>query len=303
MKTTDFIKKTSILSTLSLGLILSSASFASTGGGGGGGGGSTDSFDDLFSEAEDDGRCSVQRVERSDSTFYVPTDPTNSSAKFHILGWGNGTGGTENTYSTLLRSLASQCVLVAAANTDNSGTGEEIEDAVNDARSRYASKVLSNHKVCTSGHSQGGGGSFNAANRLDADCVIAIQADTRFTTTIYDDLASDVEVIALWSEDDTLAPAGSEYFTSNTRNVEAASSILTEAETANEDHFTITSGRGGDIGSMFRMAVKAQLSNDSAEATRFRGAFWGPSTSSTVTTSASEISEVERDSGAVNTQP
>ena len=290
------------LSTIGLGLAISASSFA-VGGGSGGGGGSTDSFDDLFSEAVGDGRCSVNRVETYNSTFYVPTDPSNSNAKFHILGWGNGTGGTENTYSTLLRSLASQCVLVAAANTENSGTGEEVEDAVNDARSRYANKVLSNHKVCTSGHSQGGGGSFNAANRLDADCVIAIQADTRFTTEIYGPVASDVEVIALWSEDDTLAPAGSEYLTSNTRNVEANTSILTEAETAAEDHFTITSGRGGDIGTMFRMAVKAQLSTDSAEATRFRGAFWGPETDSTVTESASEISEVERDSGAVNTLP
>lgn len=301
MKSIDLLKKTGALSALSLGIMMSSAAFASTGGGSGGGSG--DSFDDLFAEAEDNGRCSVSRVETYNSTFYVPSDPTNSSAKFNILGWGNGTGGTEDTYTTVLTSLASQCVLVAAANTENSGTGEEVEDAVNDARSRYASKIRSNHTVCTSGHSQGGGGSFNAANRLDADCVIAIQADTRFTTTIYGPVANDVEVIALWSEDDTLAPAGSEYFTSNTRNVEANTSILTEVETASENHFTITSGRGGDIGTMFRMAVKAQLSPDAAEATRFRGAFWGPSTSSTVTTSAGEISEVERDSGAVNTQP
>jgi len=299
MKTTQFLS----LSALSLGLAVSASTFAIGGGGTGGGSTPSASFDDLFSEAVGDGRCNVTRIESYNSTFYIPTDPTNSNAKFNILGWGNGTGGTEDTYTTVLESLASQCVLVAAANTENSGTGEEVQDAVNQARSRYASKILSNHKVCTSGHSQGGGGSFNAANRLDADCVIAIQADTRFTTEIYGPVASDVEVIALWSEDDSLAPAGSEYFTSNTRNVEANTSILTEVETAGEDHFTITFGRGGDIGTMFRMAVKAQLSNDSAEATRFRGAFWGPSTNATVNTGAREISEVERDSGAVNTQP
>jgi len=295
---TPFLKKAGFLSAM----LISSSVFA-IGGGGSGGGSTQDTFDTLFSEAEADGRCSVNRVFTTDTTFYVPSDPSNSSARFNILGWGNGTGGDSTTYTTLLESLASQCVLVAAANTENSGTGEEVQNAVNEARSRYASKVLSGHKVCTSGHSQGGGGSFNAANRLDADCVIAIQADTRFTTEIYAPVASDVEVIALWSEDDSLAPAGSEYLTSNTRNVEANTSILTEAETAGEDHFTITFGRGGDIGTMFRMAVKAQLSNDSAEATRFRGAFWGPETSATVTESASVISEVERDAGAVNTQP
>ncbi|MGH1470697.1 MAG: hypothetical protein ACRBCS_05850 [Cellvibrionaceae bacterium] len=266
----------------------------------GGGGGSSSGFSDLFDEAEGDGRCSVNRVTPfgSDSTFYVPSDPSNSNARFNILGWGNGTGGTSSTYSSLLETIASHCILVAAANTANSGTGSEVEDAVDSARSRYSNILQTNAKVCTSGHSQGGGGSFNAANRLDAECVIAVQADTLYTTSIDDDLARDVEVIALWGSSDTLAPASS-----NRRNVEGASSILTQVETDGEGHFEPTSSRGGDIGTMFRMAAKAQLSTDSAEATRFRGAFWGPTTDNTVTEDASEISDVRRDSGATNTNP
>ncbi|MCG8535688.1 MAG: hypothetical protein MI808_11400 [Pseudomonadales bacterium] len=257
------------------------------------------SFSQLFDEAEGDGRCSVRRVSGVGSTFYVPTDPSNRNARFNILGWGNGTGGTSTTYSSVLESIASHCILVAAANTANSGTGREVEDAVDDARSRYSDILNSNAKVCTSGHSQGGGGSFNAANRLDADCVIAVQPDTVYTTQIDDALPRDVEVIAFWSDGDTLAPA-SPY---NSRRVERNSSILTQVETDGEDHFTITYGRGGNIGTLFRMASKAQLSNDSAEATKFRKAFWGPSTSSTVTTSAREISDVERDSGATSATP
>lgn len=282
------------------GLIFSAGAVAVTPPGGGGGGGSGgDSFSQLFDQAEGNGRCSVRRVSGVGSTFYVPSDPSNRNARFNILGWGNGTGGTSITYSSVLESIASHCILVAAANTANSGSGREVQSAVNDARSRYSNILVSNPKVCTSGHSQGGGGSFNAANRLNAQCVIAVQPDTVYTTRIDRPVASNVEVIALWSSLDVLAPASP----FNASNAERNSSILTQVETSGEDHFTITLGRGGDIGTLFRMAAKAQLSTDSAEATKFRRAFWGLTTSSTVTTSAREISDVERDRGATNTNP
>lgn len=288
------------LAIASLGLSLSANVFA-TGGGddddGGNDGGT--GFSSLFSQAEDNGRCSVRRVSGASSTFYVPTDPSNSNARFNILAWGNGTGGTSSTYRTVLESIASHCILVAAANTANSGTGREVQNAVDDARNRYGNILMTNAKVCTSGHSQGGGGSFNAANRLNAQCVIGVQPDTVYTTSIDDALARTVETICLFSSSDTLAP-DTPY---NSRNCQRNSSILTEIETSGEDHFTITSGRGGDIGTLFRMAAKAQLSTDSAVAAKFRGAFWGPTTSSTVTTSNRSISNVERDSGATSTTP
>ena len=300
MNSKNFFKAVGASAALLSGLIFSAGAVAVTPPGGGGGGGSGgDSFSQLFDQAEGNGRCSVRRVSGVGSTFYVPSDPSNRNARFNILGWGNGTGGTSITYSSVLESIASHCILVAAANTANSGSGREVQSAVNDARSRYSNILVSNPKVCTSGHSQGGGGSFNAANRLNAQCVIAVQPDTVYTTRIDRPVASNVEVIALWSSLDVLAPASP----FNASNAERNSSILTQVETSGEDHFTITFGRGGDIGTLFRMAAKAQLSTDSAEATKFRGAFWGPTTPSTVTTSAREISDVERDRGATNTNP
>lgn len=300
MNSKNFFKAVGASAALLSGLIFSVGAVAVTPPGGGGGGGSGgDSFSQLFDQAEGNGRCSVRRVSGVGSTFYVPSDPSNRNARFNILGWGNGTGGTSITYSSVLESIASHCILVAAANTANSGSGREVQSAVNDARSRYSNILVSNPKVCTSGHSQGGGGSFNAANRLNAQCVIAVQPDTVYTTRIDRPVASNVEVIALWSSLDVLAPASP----FNASNTERNSSILTQVETSGEDHFTITLGRGGDIGTLFRMAAKAQLSTDSAEATKFRRAFWGPTTSSTVTTNAREISDVERDRGATNTNP
>ncbi len=278
-------------------LLLSTASLASGGNGGGGGGNNGAGFADLLDRAGDDGNCRVSTVRPigTDSTFYVPSG---GSGQYNILVWGNGTGGTSTTYSTLLASVASHCILVAAANTANAGTGEEMEDALDQARSRYGNIIRANAKVCTAGHSQGGGGSFNAANLVDADCVIPVQPDTRFTTRIEDDLARNVEVITLWSEDDTLAPASG-----NRRNVQGASTILVQVETAGEDHFEPTSGRAGVIGSMFRMANIAQLSDNSALAAEFRGAFFGAETDDTVTESNRGISDVRRNSAAVNTNP
>ncbi len=273
------------------GLSLSSGVFAV-------GGNEGEGFADLLERASEDGRCSVTRDTVGDSTLYIPRDFNNSNAKFNVLVWGNGTGGTASTYRTLLTSIASQCIAVAAANTEDSGTGREMETALNSLRAEYGNILSTGHKVCTAGHSQGGGGSFNAANRIDADCVIPVQPDTRFTTSIYDDLAADVEVITLWSEDDTLAPASG-----NRSNVERNSSILTQVETAGEGHFAPTSGRGGVIGDMFRMANIAQLSNDPVLAQEFRGAFWGEETDNTATDANRDISDVRRDSGAVATNP
>jgi hypothetical protein len=198
----------------------------------------------------------------------------------------------------MLESVASHCIIVAAANTDKSGTGREMEAALNEAKSRYTNIIAADARVCTSGHSQGGGGTFNAANRIDADCAIPVQPDTRFTIQIYDDLARDVEVITIWGSDDTLAPASG-----NRRNVEGASTILTQVETDGEGHFVPTSGTGGTVGTIFRMANIAQLSTDAGISKEFRGAFFGPATSSTVTDSNRNISDVRRNSGAVSTNP
>ena len=153
MKLSNKAKFASVFAALASGLFMSGSALAIGGGGG--------------------ADCSVSRDTGLGSVFYVPSG---GSGNYNILGWGNGTGGTSGTYRGLLESVAEQCILVAAATTANSGDGRDVERAVNDAKSRYRNIVGSDPKVCTSGHSQGGGGSFNAANRLDADCVIAVQS-------------------------------------------------------------------------------------------------------------------------------
>jgi hypothetical protein len=190
------------------------------------------------------GDCRVTRVSTADTVFYVPSG---GSGTYNILGWGNGTGGTASTYSSLLESVAAKCILVAAATTSNSGSGVEVANSVNAAKSRYANIIKPNAKVCTSGHSQGGGGSFNAANRLNANCVIAVQPDTVYTTTITRPVASNVDVVCIFSTGDTLAPANP-Y---NSRNCRNNSTRYTE-ELTSGTHFTPISGNGGAVGDKMR---------------------------------------------------
>lgn len=213
-----------IAATLVLGVFFSTSVMAMTPGGG--------------------SSCSVRTERTTGAVFFIPSG---GSGTYNIVGWGNGTGGTVSTYDGMLESVASQCVLVAAATTTQSGDGRDVERAVNLAKSRYSGIVGSNPKVCTSGHSQGGGGSFNAANRLDADCVIAVQPDTVYTTSIYRPVDSDVDVVCIFSTGDVLAPA----LPFNAANCRANSTRYSQ-ETTSGTHFAPTSGTGGGPGEVFR---------------------------------------------------
>ncbi|MFL1405336.1 hypothetical protein ACJO2E_08335 [Marinobacter sp. M1N3S26] len=234
MKLSTKMKLGSIAAVLASGLFMSGSALAVGGGGG--------------------GACDVDTERGSGARFFVPSG---GSGNYNILGWGNGTGGTVSAYSGMLESVAEQCVLVAAATTTQSGNGRDVESAVNQAKSRYSNIVGSDPKVCTSGHSQGGGGSFNAANRLDADCVIAVQPDTVYTTRIDRPVASDVDVVCIFSTGDVLAPA-LPFNASNCRR----NSTRYSQETTSGTHFAPIGGTGGEPGEVMREYANRWLVNN-----------------------------------------
>ena len=234
MKLSAKMRLGSIAAVLASGLFMSGSALAVGGGGG--------------------GACSVDTERGSGAQFFVPSG---GSGNYNILGWGNGTGGTVSAYSGMLESVAEQCVLVAAATTTQSGNGRDVESAVNQAKSRYSNIVGSDPKVCTSGHSQGGGGSFNAANRLDADCVIAVQPDTVYTTQIDRPVASDVDVVCIFSSGDVLAPA----LPFNASNCRRNSTRYTQESTSGT-HFAPIGGTGGEPGEVMREYANRWLVNN-----------------------------------------
>ncbi len=193
--------------------------------------------------------CSVTRVTGNAAVFYVPSGNT---GQYNILAWGNGTGGNATTYQGLLTAAAQRCVLVAAATTANSGSGTQVRDALAQARSRFANIIRPNPRICTSGHSQGGGGSFNAANVIGSSvsCIIAVQPDTVFTTSIQRPVAANVDTTCIFSTADTLAPA----LPSNLSNCRRNATIFRTVTTTGT-HFAPTSGTGGQVG----VAMRAQI--------------------------------------------
>jgi hypothetical protein len=249
--------------------------------------------DQLLDMASADGPFRVTRMTVGASTLYIP-EQLDPSDRFNVLVWGNGTGGGANTYQTLLTSIATQGIVVAAANTANSGSGREMQAAFRSAMEMFGSILSDDLRVCTAGHSQGGGGSFNAQPLTMADCVIAVQPDTRFTVQINAPVAAGTEVIALTSDQDTLAPKGG-----NEANVQRNSpDALVEVQTTGQDHFAPVGGRGGRLGDAFRAAAIAQLRTGD-QSTQFRALFFGPETASTVKNDTQGITVVERNADAI----
>jgi hypothetical protein len=89
--------------------------------------------------------------------FLPPLGPAGSRPG---LGWANGTGGTPGTYTGILTRVASYGTLVTAANTTNSGSGNEVRQCMEEL---VSARTDSNGRFATAGHSQGGSGSLNAA--------------------------------------------------------------------------------------------------------------------------------------------
>ncbi|GAB1258762.1 hypothetical protein [Aurantivibrio plasticivorans] len=214
------------------GVVMSGAALAS-----GGGGGST-------------GCGTIDEVRVSGGTLFIPRGQSN----LNIMGWGNGTGGTIGSYDGMLEAAAEQCIIVAAASTSQSGSGRDVASVIEQAKRR--SEAASNPKVCTSGHSQGGGGSFNAARRAGADCVIAVQPDTVYTVRIDGPVSSGTDVVCIFTSGDTLAPA----YPFNASNCRANSpSGRYTQESGSGSHFAPNSGTGGDPGRFQREYINRWL--------------------------------------------
>jgi dienelactone hydrolase len=103
-------------------------------------------------------------------TVYRPAQLGTLGCTTHpVIIWGNGTGTAPSMYDGLLRHWASHGFIVAAADTRNAYSGQEMVAGLDyleaqnaNAASVFAGKVDTAH-VAAAGHSQGGGGAINAA--------------------------------------------------------------------------------------------------------------------------------------------
>lgn len=107
-------------------------------------------------------------------TLYYPSSYSALGFKSPIVTWGNGTNASPSMYSTLLSHLASWGFTIIGSNLANTGSGNEIADGANDmialnstSGSGFYGNLDTLH-VAAVGHSQGAGGSVNAANNDSA---------------------------------------------------------------------------------------------------------------------------------------
>jgi hypothetical protein len=114
-------------------------------------------------------------------TIYRPTDLGQNGVRHPVILWGNGTGATPGIYDGLLRHLASHGFVVAAANTTQSGSGQEMLSGAtflanenNRPGSVYYQKIDTS-RIGATGHSQGGGGAIAAGADPRVDTIVPIE--------------------------------------------------------------------------------------------------------------------------------
>jgi predicted dienelactone hydrolase len=148
------------------GALLISGSALALGGGGFGGDDPTDHY-----AASGDYATTSDRAGLS-CTVYRPSEVQPGAP---LILWGNGTGGSPSTYDSGLEHWASYGFVVAAANTSNAGSGEEMLDCIDAVRgARYGSNVDFS-KIGAAGHSQGGGGTIMAARDSRITAIVPFQ--------------------------------------------------------------------------------------------------------------------------------
>lgn len=127
--------------------------------------------DSLAAYAEDGPFATTSQSGGFSCTIYRPV---NLQDDHPVILWGNGTGGTPSTYGSGLRHWASWGFVVAAANTSNAGSGEEMLDCLDYLQGTSYADQLDFSNVGASGHSQGGGGTIMAArdNRITATAPV-----------------------------------------------------------------------------------------------------------------------------------
>src|SRR4051812_34799638 len=114
------------------------------------------------------GPYSVTVSRESDHTYYSPSMLGGGGARHPVILWGNGTTARPIVYDALLRHFASHGFIVAAVNTPQAGSGQEMLAGL-DNLTRFNSQPghrfhgkVDLDRVGATGHSQGGGGAIEA---------------------------------------------------------------------------------------------------------------------------------------------
>ena len=159
------------------------------------GGGEPDEYE-LF---EDGGGANFSTFTSGGCRYAVPS----SGSQLPIITWGNGTGATPSSYTGLLNHWASHRFITVASTSTSTGSGIQMRSCLSAARGL---SQASSSQFGASGHSQGGGGTLNAAEDEGAiRATVLVQPDIVFTTNA-DANDQTAPMLYLGGSSDTLAP-------------------------------------------------------------------------------------------------
>lgn len=206
----------------------------------------------------DSGPFSVTVDQDFAHTYYSPANLGSNGCTAHpVILWGNGTGASPSTYSGLLRHFASHGFIVAAANTANAGSGEEMIDGLDnltDFNSQPGNRffnLVDLSSVGTTGHSQGGGGAEAAAFDERVDTTFPLQP------WLGDPSGIEGSAFFMAGEDDSLvSPSSVRRDFTQSSDIPAA-----YGELANASHFEPV-GDGGDFRAAATAWARWQLMDD-----------------------------------------
>ena len=206
-------------------------------------------------------------------TYYSPTALGQGGIDHPIVLWGNGTGTTPAVYDGFLRHLASHGFVVAAANTSNAGSGNEMLAGL-DNLTRFNGQSgnrffghLDLENVGATGHSQGAGGAISVTRDPRIDTIFPLQGygGPRGTTAT---------ALYFAGQDDTIIqPSTVRASFNQSTGIPAA-----YAELAGATHFTPVGDAGGFRGPATAWA-RWQLADDANGRGLFVGASCGLCTS------------------------
>jgi hypothetical protein len=208
----------------------------------------------------------VQVQEEAVNTYYFPAD-LSVDAPHPVILWGNGTITAPSWYDGLLRHMASHGFIVAAANTSNAGSGQEMLNGLdeltawNQESGNEFNQMVDLEHVGTTGHSQGAAGAVRAAADPRVDTMFPIEGGASNATEGPD--------TALY-----LAGEGDPFNTSMRTAFDAASIPAAYAEVAGASHLTPL-GNGGTFRAGAAAWALFQLRGDTTAQAQFVGAECG----------------------------
>jgi hypothetical protein len=239
---------------------------------------------DMFRQGQGPFQCQTMSI--GATTFFVPQtgDP---AERFNVLGWADGTAAMPNFYNALLTQICQEGIVVAAANSAATGSGQQVEASVRAAIAMsgqqgnpLSGKVADSPRIVVSGHSQGGCGASNTVVRLDDLNVVGVnpvEPDYTFTCRAMGAVAADIRAFSITGAADAIAPANATNLGGVRNQVRGP---LLQATFQGVDHLNNGPiGAGNATNRDFRSAITAFAAatlRDDARAQAARTLFDGP---------------------------